>query len=472
MAARIKVVEQFMRRLPLLAACIASAFGQIPKNPLAEYNTAIDELIRRVAPSVVQIVVNGYGPQADGDRRNTAAVIERQRSIGSGFVIDSEGYIMTNAHVVAGATRIQVILPPASSKDSIGAALSTKTKIIPARVVGVAKDLDIAVLKVDGEKLPALSLSGYRDLRQGEMVFAFGSPQGLRNTFTHGVVSAVARQSDPDSPQISIQTDAPINPGNSGGPLVNIKGEVVGMDTFILSQSGGNEGLGFAIPSATIRTAFRQLKQFGRLRRQEIGISIQTVSPGMASALGLPQDYGVIVSDVLPSGPADAAGVKIGDILGSVDGQPAENVPTVSYNFLLRDSGEKVHLEVLRGTQKLEFDVPVLEEKHDIDSVLALATPDQNLVPEIGILGVEIDKRLAPLVPDLRHQYGIIVAARTSGASRDIAVMPGDVIVAMNDVPTMTLDYLRTALKRLAQADPVVFQIEREGKLMYVTFDY
>lgn len=461
-----------MRRLPLLAACIVSAFGQVPKNPLAEYNNAIDDLIRRVAPSVVQIVVNGYGPQADGDRRNTAAVIERQRSIGSGFVIDSEGYIMTNAHVVAGATRIQVILPPAIAKDSIGAALSTKTKIISARVVGVAKDLDIAVLKVDGEKLPALSLAGYRDLRQGEMVFAFGSPQGLRNTFTHGVVSAVARQSDPDSPNISIQTDAPINPGNSGGPLVNIKGEVVGMDTFILSQSGGNEGLGFAIPSATIRTAFRQLKQFGRLRRQEIGISIQTVSPGMAAALGLPQDYGVIISDVLPRGPADAAGVKVGDILASVDGQAAENVPTVSYNFLLRDSGEKVHLEVLRAGQKLEFDVPVLEETHDIDSVLALATPDQNLVPEIGILGVEIDKRLAPLVPDLRHQYGIIVAARTSGASRDIALTPGDIIVAMNDVPTMTLDYLRTALKRLAQADPVVFQVEREGKLIYVTFEY
>jgi serine protease Do len=162
----------------------------------------------------------------------------------------------------------------------------------------------------------------------------------------------------------------------------------------------------------------------------------------------------------------------VGDILTSVDGQPAENVPTVSYNFLLRDSGENVHVEVLRGTQKMAFEVPVQEEKHDIDSILALATPDQNLVPEIGILGVEIDKRIAPMVPDLRHQYGIIVAARTSGAARDVPVLPGDVIVAMNDVPTMTLDYLRTALKRLGQADPVVLQVEREGRLMFLTFDY
>src|SRR5262249_19071791 len=147
-----------------------------------------------------------------------------------------------------------------------------KMTIVPARLIGQDRDLDIALLKIEGDIPPALQFSAYRDLRQGEMVFAFGSPEGLRNTVTHGIVSSVARQTDPDSSQIAIQTDAPINPGNSGGPLVNIKGEVVGMDTFILSKSGGNEGLGFAIPSATLRVAYRQLKQYGRLRRQEIGI--------------------------------------------------------------------------------------------------------------------------------------------------------------------------------------------------------
>ncbi len=463
-------------RLSFAALCAATLSAQNQAPPqLVSFNDAVDKVIRRVAPSVVQILVSGYGPQADTDRRNTGVTIGRQRAIGSGFVIDSDGYIMTNAHVVSGAERIQVVLPHVNSDkkvplDAIATALSTKTNIVPAQIVGVARDIDIALLKIEGKSLPALPLAPYRDLRQGEMVFAFGSPEGLRNTVTHGVISAVARQSDPDSQQISIQTDAPINPGNSGGPLVNIKGEVVGMDTFILSQSGGNEGLGFAIPSATIRIAFRQLKQFGRLRRQEIGIGFQTITPAMAEGLHLPQNYGVIISDTMPGSPAEIAGLKPGDVLTSVDGQPAENVPTVSYYFLLRDSGEKVHIEGLRGTEKLAFDIPVIEEKHDIDGILALATPEKNLVPEIGILGVEIDKRLAPMVPQLRHSYGIITAARTSGASKDIPLVPGDVILSVNNAPTLTLDSLRTTLKGQAPASPVVLQIEREGKLLYLTF--
>ena len=135
-------------------------------------------------------------------------------------------------------------------------------------------------------------------------MFAFGSPAGLRNSLTHGLVSAVSRQLTPDSPLIYVQTDAPINPGNSGGPLVNIRGEVVGVNTFILSQNGGSDGLGFAVPSATARTVFRQLRQHGHLRHQEIGISMQTITPTLASSLGLARDFGVIVSDVHPDGPA------------------------------------------------------------------------------------------------------------------------------------------------------------------------
>jgi S1-C subfamily serine protease len=242
------------------------------------------------------------------------------------------------------------------------------------------------------------------------------------------------------------------------------------MDTFIFSQSGGNEGLAFAIPSATIRVAYRQLKQFGRLRRQEIGIGIQSITPALASGLHLPQSYGVIISDAVPGGPADKAGIKPGDVLISVDGQPAENVPSVSYNFLLRDAGDKVHIEALRGTKKLTFDVPFVEEKHDIDGVLALATPDKNLVSELGILGVEIDARLAPMLTQLRNQFGIITAARTSGGNREIPLLPGDVILSLNDLPTMTLEGLRTALQRLAPTDPAVLQIERDGKLIYLTF--
>src|SRR5262249_45904176 len=196
-------------------------------------NQAIDALTRKVWPSVVQILVTSYGAREENGRSETAAVVGRQRSIGSGFVIDADGYIMTNAHVVNGAQRVQVVLPPTNADRSLATALSPKTNILPARIVGFTSELDLALLKVDGVKLPALPLATYSQVRQGETVFAFGSPEGLRNTLTHGLVSAVARQIDPDSPQIYVQTDAPINPGNSGGPLVNVRGEVVGVNTFI-----------------------------------------------------------------------------------------------------------------------------------------------------------------------------------------------------------------------------------------------
>jgi serine protease Do len=478
------------RGLPLFILPVALCIAQTPSantTTLLHFNEAVEELIGRVGPSVVQILVTGYGTQVNTDLRNTDVTVGRQKSIGSGFVIDAEGYIMTNAHVVSGAQRIQVVLPTSAapskdaktkqlipreetSKQAITNALSTRMTIVSAKVIGVARDLDIALLKIDGPVPPALPLAAYRDVRQGEMVFAFGSPEGLRNTVTRGVVSAVARQTDPDSPTIAIQTDAPINPGNSGGPLINAKGEVVGMDTFIFSKSGGNEGLGFAIPSATLRVAYRQLKKYGTLRRQEIGISIQTITPGMAAGLNLPQDYGVIISDVLPHSPADEIGLKTGDILVSIDGQPCDNLPTVSYYFLLRDSGERVLVEVLRGGEARRFQVPVTEEKHEIDSVLSLATPEKNLVSEIGILGVEIDGELGKMLPQLRHTYGIIIAAKTSTAARDMPLLPGDVIVAMNDVPVLKLESLRSALKALDPSKPFVLQIERDGKIMYVTY--
>lgn len=437
---------------------------------LHKLNESVNSLIKKVSPSVVQILVTGYGPLDESEHGNTGVVIGRQRAIGSGFIIDPSGYIVTNAHVVSGAQRVQVVLPGRSSEGPIDAALSSRLTVVPARVVGVTKEIDLAVLKVDAGTLPALTLASYRNLRQGEVALAFGSPEGLRNSVTMGVVSAVARQTDLDSSMVYIQTDASINPGNSGGPLVNVDGEVIGVDTFILSQSGGNEGLGFAIPSGVVNIAYQQIRKFGHLHRADIGIGIQTITPTLATALKLPRSYGVLVSDVTPDGPALLAGVRINDVLVSVDGKPAENLPFVDFHLLSRETGGKVHLEVLRGADQLALDVTVADPPHDMDQIAALADPDKSLVPALGILGVEIDKKIAAMAPDLRDPFGILVAARTTGSGANLSLNTGDVIRTLNGEPMTTLERLRGALKALPPTAPVALQIQRDQKLLYLSF--
>lgn len=468
----------YVRRALMATGCVLvfavsaqRAHGQeTSTEELRRLNQAVGELIRQVSPTVVQILVTGYGPLGDSNQGNTDVVIGRQRAIGSGFVVDPTGYIITNAHVVKGAQHVQVVLSTGNPDASAEAVLASRTKLVPARIIGVAQNIDLALLKIDVANLPALKLANYRDLRQGESVFAFGSPEGLRNTVTEGIISSVARQTDPDSTMVYIQTDAPINPGNSGGPLVDVDGDVVGVNTFILSQSGGNEGLGFAIPCGVVKVVYEQLRKFGHLHRPEIGVSVQTITPTLAEGLKLPRNFGVIVSDVLPDGPAEAAGVRIGDVLLAIDGRAAGSVPYVAFYLLSRQSGDKVHLDVLRGDQQLGFDVALMPPPKDMDQITALADPEKNLVPTLGILGVEIDKKIAAMAPDLRDPYGIIVAARATGATTEVPLTTGDVIRTLNGEPMTTLDRLRQALKALPPGASVALQIQRDQKLMYVAF--
>jgi serine protease Do len=469
------VPTQTARRiLCMLAILILTALPVAAQDRSADtlhkFNESVDALIKKVSPSVVQILVTGYGP-LEAERGNTGVVIGRQRALGSGFVIDQAGYIITNAHVVSGAQVVQVVLSSSGGADgSLQSILATKTNIVPARVVGVSREIDLALLKIEGGKVPALALAPYRNLHQGEVVLAFGSPEGLRNTVTLGVVSSVARQTDPDSPMVYIQTDAPINPGNSGGPLVNVDGAVVGVNTFILSQSGGNEGLGFAIPSSVVSVAYKQLRKFGHIHRAQIGVGIQSITPILAAAMNLPRSYGVIISDVLPDTPAMAAGLQIGDVILTIDGRLAESVPYVSFRFMSVPPGEKVHMEVLRGQQHFTFDVPMVEHSDSMDQISSLADPEKNLVRPLGILGIEIDQKVASMAPDLRDPYGIIVAARSNEASADIPLQTADVIRTLNGQPMTTLDRLREALKGLKPGSPVVLQIQRDDRLLYIAF--
>ena len=315
-----------------------------PPGVLVQLNGALESLAAKVSPAVVQILVTGYGPLREEDRSQTAFIV-RQKAVGSGVIVDSNGYIMTNAHVVEGAQRIRVALPLPMG-DSAGQVPIGKRRILEARLVGQHKETDLALLKIDETDLPTLPLVSQRP-HVGQLVFAIGSPEGLQNSVTMGVVSALARQPDPTKPLTYLQTDAPINPGNSGGPLVDMNGAVLGINTFILSQGGGSEGLGFAIPARVVDFVYHSLRNHGHVHRVEIGAGAQEITPTLAEGLHLPQRWGVVVDDVIPDGPAAAAGLKIQDIIVTADDRRIETLPSLSAALYLHRLDEVVKLEEL-----------------------------------------------------------------------------------------------------------------------------
>jgi len=458
----------------LMAATLGSqAIAQTtsPASALRQFDDSIQALVEKVSPSVVQIVVAGFGQVDEGDTNHAAGlVIGPQHAIGAGFVIDSSGYIVTNAHVLQGAQEVNVVLPDRNGTKTPLQSLSTHGTVAPAHVVGIAGDIDLAVLKVDGLTLPALPVARYADLKQGELVFAFGSPGGLRNSVSMGVISSTARQVSSDSAMVFIQTDAAINPGNSGGPLVNANGEVVGVDTFILSQSGGNEGLGFAIPSNLVRVSYQQLREFGHVRRGSIGASVQTVTPELAEGLHLARASGLIVSDVAPGGSAEQAGLRVQDLIVAVDGEPMDNVPALAFHLMAEDAGTIIHFALLRGSDRVTLDVPVTVLPRRIDQLAALADPDQSLVRPLGILGVGITADLARQMGNLRASGGVLVLARAAGTTANVPLETGDVILAVNGAAVRGIDDLRATLAGLPAGGAVALQIQRNEELVYLAF--
>ncbi len=288
-----------------------------------------------------------------------------------------------------------------------------------------------------------------------------------------GVVSATARQLKPEDPMIYIQTDASINPGNSGGPLVDTLGNVVGINTLIFSQSGGNEGLGFAAPSNIVKAVFEQIRATGRVRRGEIGVRAQTITPLMARGLGLPRDWGVILADVHPSGPAAEAGLEPGDVVVSLDDKPMENGRQLRVNVYQRRIGERVNLEIIRGTEKRRHEIEVVERPNDPNRFASMVHPDRNLVPELGILGIDLDSELTKKFTGLRQNSGVIVAARSAEATswEGQELMPGDLIHAVNRLDVRSLTELKAAIARYGPGDPIVLLVERERELIYVTLE-
>jgi serine protease Do len=436
---------------------------------LAQFNDALEALAARVSPAVVQILVTGYGPLHEEQRTQTAFIV-RQHAVGSGVIVDPSGYIMTNAHVVEGAQRIRVALPlPSDTGRSLAAA---KRHILEAHLVGVHKETDLALLKIDEKDLPTLVLLAQQRPRVGQLVFAIGSPEGLQNSVTMGVVSAVARQADPDKPLTYIQTDAPINPGNSGGPLVDMNGSVVGINTFILSQGGGSEGLGFAIPARIVDFVYHSLRKYGHVHRTEIGAVAQEITPALADGLQLAQHWGVIIADVKPDGPAAAAGLQVQDIVLTVDDRRIETLPQLSSALYLHRLDEVLKIEILRGDQKKTLYVPAIEHRDQMDQLFDTADPEKNLVPKLGILAIDLTGDLRNQIGSLRIPSGVIVLGRAADLIMpDTGLQTGDVIHALNTTPITSMDTLRAAVLTLKTGDPVALQVERSDGLTYLSFE-
>jgi serine protease Do len=466
----------------LAAACLAlagePAAGQPPADPagtgvfLRDLDASLRALSRRVSPAVVQIFVTRYAPSL-GSEAAGVELFAVQRGSGSGVIVDPQGVIVTNAHVVEGAERIRVLLQPDPDLlRETTSILTPRGETVDARLLGTDSETDLAVLQVEAGTLPFLPLGDSDALTPGQLVFAFGSPLGLRTSVTMGVVSGLARQLAAEDPMIYIQTDASINPGNSGGPLVDIDGTVVGINTLIVSRSGGNEGLGFAAPGNIVSHVVAQIRTHGRVPRGEIGAVVQTLDPALAEALGRGDRRGVIVADVLPGGAADAAGLQVGDCVLSLDGKAMENGRQFNVNLYRRSPGDVVSLLVSRDQAERTLRVTVQERKGDPARFARMVSMEHNLIPRLGVLVLDIGSDLKRLLPPLRKREGVLVAALAGGGPPwESGLEAGDIIYTLNRRETPDVKTLKAILDGLPSGASLALQVERNGRLRYLTLE-
>jgi serine protease Do len=394
------------------------------------------ELAKAVKPAVVNVT-----SRQDGGR-----------AAGSGFVINADGYIVTNNHVVENANTVVV-------KLSDGRELN-------ATIVGRDPKTDLALLKVDAKNLPVIGLGDSAALQVGEPVMAIGNPFGLEQTVTTGIVSATGRVIGAGPYDNFVQTDTSINPGNSGGPLINARGQVVGINSIIFSRTGGSVGIGFAIPVNLAKSVFTQLAEKGHVERGWLGVTIQELTPALVKSLNLPDTHGALVAEVTPDSPAAAAGIKQGDVIVGVAGQSAarsSDLPAVIANV---EPGRSVALSVVRDGKTLTLN-PTIARLEDKDATQT-ARADKH-----GPLGLVV----GPLTPDLAEElslpknlHGVVVReVRDGSPAAEAGIQAADVIVQVDRKPVASVAELRQALDKHAKGTPLLFLIRRDNAEHYVT---
>jgi serine protease Do len=441
---------------------------------LKEYDQAIDQVAERAMQSVVEIEVTGYAvPENDNDQEGQPQALVRQRSLGSGVIVDPDGYIITNNHVVAGALRIRVIIAPATVQLVSGhTRLHNPQRVYEAKLIGTTHYADLALIKIEEKGLPFIPLPERFDFRLGQTVVAIGAPQGLDHTVTKGIISAVGRQPEADRPMVYVQTDAPINPGNSGGPLIDRNGNLVGINTFIFTSGGGSEGLGFAIPEPLVRAVYHELKEHGIVANVTIGAHAQSITPAMASGLKLPQDWGVILSDIDAGGPAAAAGLRAKDIVTMMDGLTVDSLPKYTAFLYIHKRASAISMEVLRDGKPLTVSVTPVNAPPLVENLSDLINPKRDLIAPLGIFAMDLKHSDVGAMLNLRSDTGVLVIGLLGGEpaiAADLSV--GDVIRAVNGAALDNSQQLRQILSEFKPGESVVLEVERQSVLQYVAFE-
>jgi len=437
-----------------------------PYLALESFSNSIADIAEKVGPAVVNIdtvrMVKQGSPffsqdpifrQFFGEQFKDYSRTIPQKGTGSGFIISQEGYILTNEHVVHKAEKIKVTLSDGREFDG--------------KVIGSDLDSDIAIVKIDSDDLPIVTLGDSDKLRVGEIVVAIGNPYGLQQTVTMGVVSAEGRSIPVEEHTYRnfIQTDAAINPGNSGGPLLNTKGEVVGINTAIIAYA---QGIGFAIPINMAKRNIDDLINLGKVRRSWLGVYIQEVTPEIAKQFGLPEDTkGVLVGDVVKDSPAEKSGIKRGDIITKVNNEEVDYPGELQDKIGSIEIGEKANIEVVRDGKETSFVVRI-DEMPTVDEEGSELSKEKVFSVQTGLKVQMVTPEIAKEV-GLPWVKGLAITEVISGSSADdMGLQPGDIILEANRVEVSTVDEWEKVISKLEPGDTLLLLVFRSGRTYYV----